>query len=266
MERHPLCDHPLTATSEFRAADLVSSVRRIRHLEGTPVPEICILEFDGDLTDALIARGEARPFREWPCFHTAMWLWESGELSCGIVARTIGGPFAVLVAEQLFVCGARVVVGITSAGRVSDRTPVPGIVVADSALRDEGTSTHYLPPSRTVEADRGLADALVDSLSTELLPLVRGTVWTTDAPYRETAEQLDRHSREGILAVEMQAASLFAFGQRQEFPVGLVAHVTNGGDEGQNFDKGSGDTDYQLLQAVCRAARRFLDRRQNLQG
>lgn len=262
---HPLFDHPLNATSQFRAEELVASVRRIRHLDGTPVPEICILEFDGDLTDALIARGEARPFPEWPCFHTAMWLWESGDLSCGVVARTIGGPFAVLVAEQLLVCGAQVVIGITSAGRVSDFTPVPGIVVADSALRDEGTSMHYLPPSRTVEADRQLADALVKSLATESLPLVRGTVWTTDAPYRETAEQLQRHSREGILAVEMQAASLFAFGQRQEFPVGLVAHVTNGGDENQNFDKGGGDTDYRLLQAVCRGARRFLDGRQNLQ-
>jgi uridine phosphorylase len=263
-ERHPLLDHPLAAASRFRAADLVASVRRIRGLQGSPIPEICILEFDGDLTDALIARGEARPFREWPCFHTTMWLWESGDLSCGIVPRTIGGPFAVLVAEQFFVCGARVVVGITSAGRVSDRTPVPGIIVADSALRDEGTSTHYLPPSRSVESDRRLADALEKSLTAESMPLVRGTVWTTDAPYRETAEQLQRYSREGILAVEMQAASLFAFGLRQGFPVGLVAHVTNGSDESQNFDKGSGDTDYRLLQAVCRGGMRFLDQGKNL--
>lgn len=263
LEMYPLFDHPLAATSHFRAADVVTSVRQIKGLEAKPVPEICILEFDGDLTDALIARGEVHQFPEWPCFHTTMWLWESGDLSCGIVARTIGGPFAVLVAEQLIVCGAQVVVGITSAGRVSDHIPVPGIVVADSALRDEGTSMHYLPPSHTVEADRQLADALVESLAMESIPLVRGTVWTTDAPYRETAEQLERHSRDGILAVEMQAASLFACGQRQEFPVGLVAHVTNGGNESQNFDKGTDDTDYQLLQAVCRGARRFIDRRNN---
>jgi uridine phosphorylase len=263
---HPLFDHPLTDESQFRAADLVASVRRLKGLLGSAIPEICILEFDGDLTDALIASGEVCRFPEWPCFHTAMWLWESGNLSCGIVARTIGGPFAVLVAEQLLVCGARVVVGITSAGRVSDRMPVPGIVVADSALRDEGTSTHYLPPSRTVESDRRLADALLEGLAAESLPIVRGSVWTTDAPYRETPLQLERYSDEGILAVEMQAASLFAFGLRQRFPVGLVAHVTNGSNDSRNFDKGDGDTDYRILQAVCRGAMRFLDSHRNLRA
>lgn len=260
LQLQPLFDHPLTAESQFRPTDLVASVRKMRGLEHAPVPEICVLEFDGDLTDALVARGEVHPFHDWPCFHTAMWHWESDDLSCGIIARTIGGPFAVLVAEQLFVCGARVVVGITSAGRVSAHTPVPGIVVADSAVRDEGTSAHYIPPSRTVESDPRLADALVETLAKQSLPLVRGIVWTTDAPYRETTEQLARFGQEGVLAVEMQAASLFAFGRRQGHPIGLVAHVTNGCSEAQSFDKGNGDADYCLLQGVCRGAKSFLDR------
>jgi uridine phosphorylase len=262
-EQHLLLNHPLAQESRFRAADLVASVRRIKGLARVPIPEICVLDFDGDLTDAMVARGIARPFTEWPCFHTTMWHWESGEVACGIVARTIGGSYAVLVAEQLLVCGAKVIIGLTSAGRVSDRTPVPSVVVADKALRDEGTSFHYLPPSRTVEANRQLADALADSLSTEALPLVRGTVWTTDAPYRETAIQLNRYASEGVLAVEMQAASLFAFGQHHGFPVGLVAHVTNGSSDSENFDKGDRDTDYHLLQAICRGASRFLDTSRN---
>lgn len=191
LAQYPLLEHPLHSESRFRAAELVASVRRIKGLAEVPVPEICVLEFDGDLTDSLIARGEARRFPEWPCFHTTMWYWESGDLRCGLVARTIGGPFAVLVAEQLFVSGAKAVIGLTSAGRISDSAPVPGVVVADDALRDEGTSLHYLPASRTVASNRALADALVESLAVESLPLVRGTVWTTDAPYRETAEQIE---------------------------------------------------------------------------
>lgn len=259
LEELPLFDHSLSSATAFRAADLVASVRRIKGMAGRPVPEICILEFDGDLTDAMVARGLVRPFAEWPCFHTTMWHWESDELSCGVVARTIGGSYAVLVAEQLLVCGAKVIIGLTSAGRVSKKTPVPSAVVADGALRDEGTSFHYLAPSRTVESNRCLADALSRSLSIETLPLVRGMVWTTDAPYRETAEQLNRYASEDVLAVEMQAASMFAFGQHHNYPVGLVAHVTNGSSESENFDKGDGDTDYQLFQAICRGAREFLD-------
>lgn len=259
MEYVPLLDHPLRSESQFRAADLVASVRRLKGLADVPVPEICVLEFDGELTDALVARGEAKLFPEWPCFHTAMWCWKHEGLRCGIVSRTIGGPFAVLVAEQLIVCGAKVVIGITSAGRVSPRTPVPSVVVADEALRDEGTSLHYLPAGRTVASDRSLADALAESLAAESLPSIRGTVWTTDAPYRETDEQIEKHAKEGILAVEMQAASLFAFGVREGVPVGLVAHVTNGCNEVNDFDKGDGDTDYRLLRGVCRGARHFLE-------
>ena len=67
----------------------------------------------------------------------------------------------------------------------------------------------------------------------------RGLVWTTDAPYRETAEQIDRYARIGALAVEMQAASLFAFAAAQKVAVGLVAHVTNAPDhDGDRFEKG----------------------------
>jgi uridine phosphorylase len=181
---------------------------------------------------------------------------------CGIIARTIGGPYAVLVAEQLAVCGVRVIIGLTSAGRLSPRLPVPGVVVADSAIRDEGTSYHYLPPSERVKACTGLVETLVAELPVVGLPLRRGLVWTTDAPYRETAEQVERYSRLGALAVEMQAASLFAFGLRRGIPVGLVAHVTNApGREGDAFDKGPLGVQEGLLEAVCRAGHRFLAHR-----
>lgn len=71
-------------------------------------------------------------------------------LACGIVPRTIGGPFAVLVAEQLRAAGAKLIVGITSAGRVSSTLPLPSIVIVDEAVRDDGTSLHYLAPSPSV--------------------------------------------------------------------------------------------------------------------
>jgi uridine phosphorylase len=177
----------------------------------------------------------------------------------GIIARTIGGPYAVLVAEQLAVCGVRMIVGLTSAGRIGLRLPVPGVVVVERAIRDEGTSYHYLSASESVEAPAGVAEALEAELSTVGLPVERGLVWTTDAPYRETAEQIDRYARMGALAVEMQAASLFAFAAARGVAVGMVAHVTNAFDlDHERFDKGSHDVQRELLHAACRGARRFL--------
>lgn len=256
----PLLSHPLDAPTIFHPEDLVQAVRDQRQLSSTGLPEVCVLDFDGDLTDALVNAGEVRPCKAWPCFHTSMWLLDVDNKPCGIIGRTIGGPFAVLVAEQLAVCGVRVVIGLTSAGRVGSRLPVPGVVVADKAIRDEGTSYHYLPAGETVEAPAAVADALEAALQVVGLPIRRGVVWTTDAPYRETAEQVERYASMGVLAVEMQAASLFAFAQARKFPVGVVAHVTNAPDHAGNaFDKGSDNAQRELLLAVCEAGRRFLN-------
>jgi uridine phosphorylase/SAM-dependent methyltransferase len=255
----PLLNHPLHAPSIFRPQDLVEAVRGQRRLGTLDLPEVCILDFDGDLTDALVDAGEVQVCAGWPCFHTAMWSFSVDGAGCGLIARTIGGPYAVLVAEQLAVCGVRVIVGLTSAGRVGTGLPVPGVVVVDRAVRDEGTSYHYLPAGDTVEALPGLADALEAEVTTVGLPVRRGLVWTTDAPYRETAEQVERYAHLGALAVEMQAASLFAFAAARKVAVGVVAHVTNAPEyDGEPFDKGSEGLQRELLQAVCRGAHRFL--------
>lgn len=196
-ESIPLLDHALDEPTIFTPEELIEAVRRQRGLKAAAVPDVCVLEFDGDLTDELVARNEVQRHEAWPCFHTAMWAWQCGGQTCGIIARTIGGPYAVLVAEQLAVCGAKVVIGLTSAGRVSSALPVPGIVVADQAIRDEGTSLHYLPPSERVAASPLLAQALEAEVGRVGLPVRRGLVWTTDAPYRETARQIASHAPGG---------------------------------------------------------------------
>src|SRR6185437_15503191 len=121
-----------------------------RRLPSDVVPPVCILDFDGDLTDWLVREGIAKMFSSWPCFHTTMFAMELEGVTCGIVARTIGGPYAVLIAEQLQAAGARLIIGLTSAGRVAPDLPLPCLVVATSAIRDEGTSYHYLPPGKEV--------------------------------------------------------------------------------------------------------------------
>ena len=255
----PLLAHLVEEPSAFTPEALLEAVRIARSLPREPAPPICILEFDGDLTDWLIAAGAAKPWKSWACFHTTMQAIEVEGTPCGIVPRTIGGPYAVLIAEQLRASGAQVVLGLTSAGRVATSVPVPGLVVATEAIRDEGTSYHYLSPNQPTVAHAMLADSLLRGLGSLGVPALSGAVWTTDAPYRETKRQLAEYARQGVLAVEMQAASLFAFGIARELPVGLVAHVTNAIDHEQApFDKGSHEFGRRLLEAMCRAAKSFL--------
>ncbi len=262
----PLLRHALDAESAFRPEKLIAAVRAERRLDRSNLPAICVLDFDGDLTDWLRESGLAQPAPSWACFHTAMWETQADGVSMGVVDRTIGGPYAVLVAEQMLADGVRVIVGLTSAGRVAATVPIPSVIVPDMALRDEGTSYHYLPPSEFVTAPERLASLLERELAAADAPVLRGPVWTTDAPYRETAEQIERHSAAGVLAVEMQAASLFALAQARGGHIGVVAHVSNtagdggaaAGDEGRDFDKGPEMLSYEILRAIARAGAALL--------
>jgi uridine phosphorylase len=137
--------------------------------------------------------------------------------------------------------------------------PIPGLVVVTHAIRDEGTSYHYLPPAETVEATPKLAQLLESELKILSIPVLAGLTWTTDAPYRETERQLSEHAKAGVMAVEMQAASLLAFAEAYQFPVGIVAYVTNGiGQTGEPFDKGTVAQEFEILKQVCRAGKRFV--------
>src|SRR5271166_1780686 len=162
--RLPILDHPLGSPTVFSPQDLITAVRMQRRMAGEALPEVCVLDFDGDLTDDLVRLGEATPCADWPCFHTAMWMIEVGKARCGIIPRTIGGPYAVLVAEQLAACGVRAILGLASAGRIDPTLPLPAIVIASRAIRDEGTSYHYLPPGDAVDGWPGAEPILAEEI------------------------------------------------------------------------------------------------------
>jgi uridine phosphorylase len=256
----PILDHAIERPSAFTAEQLIADVRQARNVPYGIVPAVCILEFDGDLTDWLVQEGIAKPFPAWACFHTSMFAVEIEGVTCGIIARTIGGPYAVLIAEQLQAAGAKLIIGLTSAGRLAPDLPVPSLVVATSAIRDEGTSYHYLPPGKEVACPTAIVALLERELVSTGRTVRSGKVWTTDAPYRETKDQLNQWASEGVLAVEMQAASLFAFGIARQASVAYVAMVSNAVDhQGEQFDTGSQGDGLRILDALARAARSFLE-------
>lgn len=259
----PILDHPVGDASVFTPEALVNDVRQLRRIDSIPLPPVCFLEFDGDLTDWLVNERIAMPFPSWPCFHTAMFTLQLEGMNCGIIARTIGGPYAVLIAEQLRASGVRLIIGLTSAGRVAPDLALPGIVVATSAIRDEGTSYHYLPPGRLATCPPAVTQPILRELARSGFRVRAGMVWTTDAPYRETSVQLRKWAAEGALAVEMQAASLFAFAQARGADIAVVALVSNAVDhEGKQFDTGSHDQALTILNALARAGRSILQTRE----
>jgi uridine phosphorylase len=224
--------------SVFRPENMLREARRQKRLALGTVPAVCLLDPDGDIVTHVRDRCGARPSPYWACYHTQLWEWEQDGLALGVVGCAVGASFAVLVAEQLFVSGCRTLISLASAGRIADSGHVPSYIIVDRALRDEGTSYHYLPPSTFADADPELVARAADALR-RFAGVGVGATWTTDAPFRETAEIIAARQRDGILAVEMEAAALYAFAQSQGKPVICLSHVTNelGQVEG-DFDKG----------------------------
>lgn len=247
-----------SSPSVFQPAALLREARRQKGIAAADVPHICILDPDGDIVRRLRSTGQARRFDGWPCYHTQLDTFDCAGRHVGIVGCAVGAPFAVLIAEELFASGCRFLISITSAGQIKPVCPPPYFVIIDRALRDEGTSYHYAPPEEFAAADPLLVDLAAKALEAAGLRSVAGASWTTDAPFRETAEAIKAAELKGILAVEMEAAALYTFARTQRKPVLCVAHVTNSmGQTGKDFEKGEADGTadaLRLLEAIIHCA------------
>ena len=244
------------APSVFRPENLLREARRQRRLPGDPVPEVCALDPDGDIVRALRAAGRSQGEKGWACYHTEMDATEHDGIPLGIVGLAVGAPFAVLVAEQLFASGCRLLISITSAGQIVSVGPTPYFVLIERAIRDEGTSLHYVPPSPFADGNPALLDRAWPALQQLRTPVHRGMAWTTDAPYRETEQAIAFAREQGALAVEMEAAALYAFARARGRHVLCFAHVTNqmAVTEG-DFEKGEADGARDSLDVIAAAAR-----------
>lgn len=228
------------APSLFDPANLLREARRQKDLPDVPVPAVALLDPDGDIVRHLVRTGRGRRHPGWACYHTDMWTVDVDGIEIGVVGMAVGAPFAVLVAEQLAASGAELVISITSAGQISPLGALPCFVLIDRALRDEGTSAHYLPPGRWSHLDETISAKLAGAFTGLPEPVLTGSSWTTDAPYRETAAAIAAAEAAGIACVEMEAAALYAYSTVRQRPVVCLAHITNTmATAGDDFEKGA---------------------------
>jgi uridine phosphorylase len=236
----PILDHKHHgAPSVFEPVALLREARRQKNLATADIPPLCVLDPDGDILRRLKQSGAARRVETWPCYHTELYSFPMAGRTCGIIACAVGAPFAVLVAEELFACGCQFLMSVTSAGQITPAGRPPYFVVIERALRDEGTSYHYAAPSDFAEADPKLIAMATRALDQAGIRTYVGSSWTTDAPFRETAEAIAAARAKGMLAVEMEAAALYTFAHKRSRAVLCLAQVTNTmGLAGQDFEKG----------------------------
>lgn len=252
--RYPLFDHSYKDEPVFLPGNMLELARLQKNLPPMVAPKGCLLDFDGELIDFLMVNGEAALESSWPCFHTHLYRWRFNGQDYGIIGGTVGASFAVLVSEELFALGCQSLVTISSAGLISDNLHPPFFLLIEEALRDEGTSYHYLPPARFAQADHLLVDTVAQQLRENGLPVIRGKSWTTDAPFRETSNTIHARQEEGIIAVEMEASALLAMAEALDKRVICISHITNSmATRNDDFEKGGNDGKETALK-ICSTA------------
>ena len=243
------------APSVFTPENLLREARRQKGLAVGAVPAICVLDPDGDLVDYLHATDCTKRHPTWACYHTTLDTFQNEGIEFGVIGRVVGASFAVLVAEELFASGCELLISITSAGQIVSLDHPPYVVLIEKALRDEGTSYHYLPPSPFSYLYPELRKTISSAWDNSDVPLYIGASWTTDAPFRETPEMIAMCKKRGILTVEMEAAALYALAEAKRYKIICFAHVTNqmGQTEG-DFEKGQSQGSFTALRILTQTA------------
>jgi uridine phosphorylase len=148
----------------------------------------------------------------------------------------MGAPLAAAILEETIALGCRNFIACGGAG-VLDRSIALGhLLVPTSAVRDEGTSYHYLPPGREVEPTPAAVTAIERVLARHQVEYLLVKTWTTDGVFRETRTRTALRRSEGCLGVEMEAAALFAVARFRNVKIGQILY---GGD---NLDSEAWDS------------------------
>jgi len=237
--------------SVFQPENLLREARRQKTIDYCTIPKVCVLDPDGDILSHLIKSQQATLSKCWACYHTKMYEFEIDGITLGIIGNAVGASFTVLLAEQMFVSGCELLISITSAGVIILPESNPEYILITKALRDEGTSYHYLPPSEFSEFPQIIADHAQKLIDNDRLRLEHGVSWTTDAPYRETDTAIEYAKARNINVVEMESAALYAFAKRKRKTVICFAHLTNSMAQSEgDFEKGEKNGGLKSLELI----------------
>jgi uridine phosphorylase len=137
----------------------------------------------------------------------------------------VGAPLAAGWLDELITLGGRAFIAAGGAGVLVPGLVMGHVVIPTAALRDEGTSYHYLAASREVAPTADALEAILATLDAHGIPHVTGKTWTTDGIYRETRDKIRKRVAEGCLTVEMEAAAFFAVAQFRGVSFGQMLYA-----------------------------------------
>ncbi len=145
-----------------------------------------------------------------------------------IAGPAVGAPYAVMVLETLIAWGAKKIIFLGWCGSIAEKVKIGDIIVATSAIIDEGTSGHYQDDDTVLTFPaKPMVTELNDALKRNQVNFHNGTIWSTDAIYRETREKVKYYQRQQAIGVEMEISALFTVAKFRGVDVGALAVVSD---------------------------------------
>ncbi|HEX8997260.1 MAG TPA: nucleoside phosphorylase [Ktedonobacterales bacterium] len=198
-----------------------------RTLDDARLPSTLVATFHAPIYRDLLAATSAEQAPQTPPDVMNVSVGKVGEHPVALRKLGIGAPAAVATLEELIALGVRDILIVGTGGSLHPGLPIGSFIVPTGAIREDGTSFHYAPAGAELAPDPALAQALAEAVVALGGVVTFGSVWTTDAPYRETQSKIAAYSALGALAVEMEAAALFALAQHRGVRLGLLLAVSD---------------------------------------
>jgi uridine phosphorylase len=203
----------------FTAKEYMKHLKERGDYPGKDIPESVILCYIGDLIDHIKENYELEDID----FKDDFYLIKETDGRVGVIGNFgIGAPPTAIIVEELAELGVKNFIGVGYAGTLDEDLDVGDVVLCERALRDEGTSYHYLEPSKYAKPSDKLTEEIERFLKRKGIDYTKGTTWTIDAPYRETEKEIERYKEEGVKTVDMEASALFAVGRCREIEVASI--------------------------------------------
>jgi uridine phosphorylase len=184
---------------------------------------ICVLPHD---LRAFVKMFQGEPVKAWKGFRE-VYRGSIGKGRVTICRTPFGAPGCVALAEELAAFGTKRIIFMGYCGSLQPGVRAGDIIVPLEAIREEGTSYHYLSPSVAAQPHQEILNVIRDCLRRKKIPYHQGKIWTTDAIYRETKGKVKQYQTQGVLGVEMELAALFAFGMARQVAVGGLLVVAD---------------------------------------
>lgn len=183
-------------------------------------PEVCISTFSDSIIEKFSSLDTVEKIAELCSANGTLPVYKINykDTEIAFYRSMVGAPACVACFEEIIAMGAKKFVLFGSCGVLDDDKVKDNIIIPISAVRDEGTSYHYIAPSPEIEADTQSIQTLENVLTSCGCSYVKGKTWTSDAIYRETLSSIKERRQEGCLAVEMECASMLAVSKYRNIP------------------------------------------------